>query len=168
MTAVPVSYEFRGSCYFFMFHCLSPLCCLLNCKLFVAEMPFVHCFLWFGFFFFWMAPSTMRNEVPKLYRNTKQHVYRFFLLYLYEWHFRTFLHRSDKHLPKASVFSLQWVEHCSKYSSSNMCNVNTAQHVIYRYNQLSEQRHEKMTKLWAAIAKESKTIFVTVNGFVKK
>lgn len=51
-----------------------------------------------------------------------------------------------------------------------MCNVNTAQYVIYRYNQLSEerQRHKKMTKLWAAIARESKMIFVTVSGFVQK
>lgn len=49
-----------------------------------------------------------------------------------------------------------------------MCNVNTAQYVIYRYNQLSEerQRHKKM--LWAAFARGSKLIFVTLSGFVKK
>lgn len=51
-----------------------------------------------------------------------------------------------------------------------MCNVNTAQYVIYRYNQLSEerQRHKKMTMLQAAFARESKLIFATLSGFVQK
>lgn len=46
----------EAAVYFFMLHCLSPPCCLLNCKLFVAEKP-LFIVLWWVF-----LDSTQHNE----------------------------------------------------------------------------------------------------------
>lgn len=79
----------KAAVYFFMPHCLSPPCCLLNCKLFVAEKPFVRCFL-VGFFGQYPAQWGMRFLIFTIkLSNTHSSIF-LLLLYLYRWYFRLF------------------------------------------------------------------------------